>query len=411
MKKKIKKWELLLKNGYLIDPSQKRNIVSDVAVRDGKITEIGPALPSTSSEKVIDLQGSYLVPGLIDMHCHIYPTAYDNPDCLPCIHADAHLFQNGVTTAVDAGTCGPGDFYKFKENFIDQSQVRILCFVNIASGGMVNLCTEQDPSCFHPEAAAGIAKTFPHIVVGIKTAHYWVNKPFDTLHMPWASVDKTIEAASLCQKPAMFDFQPTFPDRSYEDLLLKKMRPHDIHTHVYAQQFPILDQDGNVSSFLFKARDNGIVFDLGHGAGSFWFRNAIPAYRQGFYPDTLSTDLYFDNICGPVFGMTNLMSKYLNIGMPLEEIIYRTTQRPAEILRHPELGTLRKGSCADIAVLQIENGKYGFYDGGHARMDGSQKLECIMTIRNGKIVYDLNAYSMVNWEQAPAAYWSSPGVL
>lgn len=406
-----KKWNLLLKNSHIIDPSQKLNRVCDVAIKSGKISEIGKDLPSFSAEKVIDLHDSILVPGLIDMHCHIYPTAFDSPDCLPCIHADAHLLQNGVTTAVDAGTCGPRDFYTFKEHFIDRSKVRIFAFVNIASGGMITLGSEQMPSEFHPESAAGIAKTFPDIVAGIKTAHYWVNKPFDSLHTPWCSVDQTIEAADLCQKPAMFDFQPTIPDRSYKDLLLKKMRCGDIHTHIYAQQFPVVDENGTVSSFLFEARRKGIIFDLGHGAGSFWFRNAIPAYKQGFYPDTLSTDLYFDNICGPVFGMMNLMSKYLNIGMPLEEIIYRVTQRPAEILNHPELGTLRIGSCADIAVLKKLEGNYGFYDGGHARMDGTQKLECVMTIREGSIVYDLNAASMINWEQAPAAYWTPPGVL
>ncbi len=406
-----KNWNLLLKNGHIIDPSQNLDMVCDIAVKDGKISEIGTDLSSSSAEKVIDIQGLFLVPGLIDMHCHIYPTFFETSDCLPCIHADAHFFQNGVTTAVDAGTCGPRDFYTFKEHFIDRSKTRILAFINIASGGMVTLSSEQIPSEFHSKAAAGIAEAFPNIIAGIKTAHYWVNKPFDSLHTPWCSVDKTIEAAALCQKPAMFDFQPTLPDRRYQDLLLKKMRPNDIHTHIYAQQFPVLDKAGNVSSFLFEARKNGIIFDLGHGAGSFWFRNAIPAYRQGFYPDTLSTDLYFDNICGPVFGMTNLMSKYLNIGMPLQEIIYRTTQRPSEILNHPELGTLRKGSCADIAVLQKLEGNYGFYDGGHARMEGHQKLECVMTIREGSIVYDLNAVSMVNWEQAPAPYWTSPGVL
>ena len=209
----------------------------------------------------------------------------------------------------------------------------------------------------------------------------------------------------------MFDFQPTVPGRSYQDLVLKKMAPGDIHTHMYAQQFPVIDEDGKVSEFLFEARARGVLFDLGHGAGSFWLRNAVPAWEQGFQPDTLSTDLYFDNVAGPVFGLTHIMSKYLNIGMPLREIIFRTTQRPAQILHHTELGTLSSGSCADVTVLSVSEGKFGFADAGRAKMTGSRRLQCEMTIRAGEVVYDVNARSMCQWQDAPEEYWHSPGVI
>lgn len=209
----------------------------------------------------------------------------------------------------------------------------------------------------------------------------------------------------------MADFQPNLPERTYQELLMERLRPGDIHTHVYAQQFPILDKEGNVNSFLFEAVKRGILFDLGHGAGSFWFRNAIPAYRQGFLPDVISTDLYLDNVAGPVINLLHVMSKYLSMGMPLEEVIYRTTKGPARIIGHEELGDLRPGAFGDVAVLRVEEGHFGYADSGHARMNGNKRLECVMTIRAGRIVYDPGGLGMPLWETAPEAYWTPPGVL
>lgn len=402
--------DLILQGGHLIDPSNQRDGIFDIAIKDGRILAIEKDLSHLSAPKSVSLSGLYVVPGLIDMHCHVYPHFPLAVDGLPCIEADAHMFQNGVTTCVDAGTCGTRDFIRFKEEIMDHSNVRILAMINIANGGMVNLETEQDYHNFQPEAVAGLAKAYSKSVVAIKTAHYWVGKPFDTLHPAWASVDATIKAAQLCDLPAMFDFQPTLPERSYEALILKKLRSGDIHTHVFAQQFPIL-QNEKLNPALLQARKRGVLFDLGHGAGSFWFRNAIPAFKQGFVPDTLSTDLYFDNINGPVFGLTNVMSKYWSIGMELNEIIFRTTKRPAQIIGHPELGDLNIGSCADIAVLEAQTGNFGFADGGHARMHGTKKLDCVLTLRAGQVVYDINALTMPAWETADSPYWCSPGVL
>ncbi|WP_312640972.1 amidohydrolase/deacetylase family metallohydrolase [Hydrogenoanaerobacterium sp.] len=403
--------DLILKGGHVIDPANQIDGICDMAVKDKKIFAVGKDLSCLRCAQTVDVSGLYVVPGLIDMHCHAYPKFPLATDGLACIEADAHMFQQGVTTCVDAGTCGIRDFYRFKEDIIDHSQVRLLAMVNISHGGMVNLETEQDPDNFHPAAVAGLAKAHPELVVAIKTAHYWVGKPFDATHPAWASVDATVEAAALCGLPAMVDFQPTLPGRSYEDLILKKLRAGDIHTHVFAQQFPILDGNGQLNPALIQARERGVLFDLGHGAGSFWFRNAVPAFAQGFVSDTLSTDLYFDNVAGPVFGLTSIMSKYWNIGMGLNEIIYRTTKRPAQVIGRPSLGDLSVGSCADVAVLEARDGKFGFADGGHARMAATKKLECVMTLRAGKIVYDLNAISRPDWQTADASYWCSPGIL
>ena len=166
-----------------------------------------------------------------------------------------------------------------------------------------------------------------------------------------------------------------------------------------------------MNDYLFEARRRGVIFDLGNGAGSFWFRNAVPSYEQGFYPDTISTDLYADNMNGPVFNLLHIMSKYLAIGMPLEEVLYRTTKRPAEIIGHPELGDLAAGREADIAVLKVQKGEFQFADSGNASLPGTSRLECLLTVRNGEIVYNPMAMGMPYWKEAGEPYWRSPGVL
>lgn len=404
------KYDVIIRNGHVIDPANGMDQIADVAIQDGKIAVVQACI-SENGTKEYDASGLYVTPGLIDMHCHCYPTFPMYEDSLPTIHPDAHMFRTGVTTAVDAGTTGWKDFPRFKETVIDCSRTRVLAFINIADEGMVHLDGEQEPVNFHPEITAAVAKEYSDVIVGIKTAHYWVGIPFDEKHGPWDSVDAMVKAGELCGKPCMADFQPNLPLRTYPDLILKHLRPGDIHTHVFAQQFPILDEQGKVNDFMFQARERGIIFDLGHGACSFWFRNAVPSLKQGFYPDTITTDLYIDNVFGPVFGMDNVMSKYLCMGMSFEEIIFRTTQRPAQIIHHTELGTLSTGSCADIALFRIREGNFSYADGGRARIDGDRKIECAGTFRAGELVYNPDAMGMPKWEEAPEAYWTAPGII
>jgi dihydroorotase len=221
-------------------------------------------------------------------------------------------------------------------------------------------------------------------------------------------VERAVEAGELCGKPVMVDFWPRPPERPYPDLILKKLRPGDIHTHIFARQFPIVDTNNKVYEYLYQAQDRGIIFDLGHGAGSFWFRNAVPALKDGFAPDSISTDLHMGNINGPVVSMINTMSKCLSMGMPLQEVIMRSTVAPAQEIAHPELGTLSVGAEADIAVIRHLEGSFGFSDCGRARMIGKEKLECVMTLRAGEIVYDPTGLSMPQWENAPEFYWEIP---
>jgi dihydroorotase len=273
---------------------------------------------------------------------------------------------------------------------------------------MVDKATEQDVDEMDPGIAAAVAEAYPEIIVGIKAAHYWTRQPWDAAHPPWASVERAVQAGDLCGRPVMVDFWPRPPERPYPDLILEKLRPGDIHTHVYARQFPVVDEDGKVYGHLWRARERGVIFDLGHGAGSFWFRNALPALRDGFPPDSISTDLHMGNINGPVVSMLTTMSKYLSMGMPLREVIERSTVTPAREIGHPELGTLSVGAEADVAVLKRMEGAFGFTDCGRAKMVGKEKLECLMTIRAGEIVYDATGLSMPAWEEAPEPYWEIP---
>jgi len=398
-------FDLLLKNGHVIDPANARDGMMDVAVLDGKIASVAADINPSTAAKVVDVNKHIVTPGILDIHTHVYQFTSTADAYVGGMHADAHLLASGVTTTVDVGTTGWKDFSNFLDFTIAKSKVRILVMINIAAGGMVTATSEQNVKDMQPGVVASLVKAYPDICVGIKTAHYWTKEPWDSEHPPWASVDKAVQAGELCGKPVMVDFWPRPPERSYQDLILNKLRPGDIHTHVFAQQFPIIDENGKVYDHMFQARERGVIFDLGHGAGSFWFRNGVPALEGDFPPDSISTDLHMGNINGPVVSMLTTMSKLLSMGMPLQEVIMRSTVAPAREIGHPELGSLSVGAEADIAVLQHLHGAFGYSDCGRAKMVGTEKLECSMTLRTGAIVYDPTGLSMPEWQNAPEAYW------
>lgn len=393
------KYDLLLKNAHVIDPANQIDAPMDVAISTRRIAAVSADISASDARKTIDLAGLYVSPGLIDIHVHVYHTR--EPETLSII-ADHHCFRSGVTTVVDTGTAGAKHFLHFKRTVIDRAKTRIFAFINIVKSGMIGPF-EQDVGEMDAELAASIVLAYPDQCVGIKTAHYWVSQPFDEAHPPWAAVDRALEASAICKKPLMVDFWHR-PGRTYQDML-RKMQPGDIHTHVYAQQFPILDENNQPADFMFEARERGIIFDLGHGAGSFWYRQAIPAFQGGFGPDSISTDLHIGNVNGVVHDMLTTMSKLLCMGMPLQEVIYRSTVTPAREIGQPELGHLGVGAEADIAVLQLREGQFGYVDCGQARMNGDRKLTCEMTLRAGEIVFDVNGRSVPAWQDAPASYW------
>ena len=394
--------ELLLKGGHVIDPKNGISGPMDVAIGDGRVISVAPDISEATAVKVVDVSGMYVTPGLIDMHVHVYS---HHPFSDLGVVADGQSFSSGITTMVDAGTAGPADFGHFKERVIDHSRTRILAFVNVVNLGMGG-AFEQDVSRMQPQAAAGVASAYPETVVGIKVAHYWTWQPYDDAHQPWDNVDRGVEAAEICGKPLMVDFWPRPPERSYSQLILEKMRPGDIHTHVFGQQFPIIKEDGQVNEILFQARDRGVIFDVGHGAGSFWFRNAVRAIKGGFVPDSISTDLHTGNAAnGLVTNLLNVMNKFLNMGLTVDDVIARTTVAPALEIRHPELGTLGVGAEADVAVFQLREGPCTFIDCGRAKMLGDKKLACMLTLRAGKVAYDPSGLTMPKWEDAPPEYW------
>ncbi len=407
------RYDLLVKGGHVIDPANNVDAVMDVAVVKDKIAAIEKDIPASQAGKVVDATGLYVTPGLVDIHVHIghggAPLDWFTPEgrshLTPYgIPADIAL-QSGVTTMVDAGSSGADTFLLEKEEVIDRAKVRVLAFLNIVANGMQG-DLEQSVDQMDVKRCAETIKKYPDIIVGVKTAHYWTEEPWDGEHTPWAAVDRAEECGRAVNLPVMFDFWPR-PDRSYAELILKKMRPGDIHTHVFAQQFPILLADGKLNPILAEARARGVIFDVGHGAGSFWFRNAVPAVKQGFMPDSISTDLHTGNFT--VLSMTQVMSKFLAMGVPLQDLIRRSTVNPAREINRPELGTLSVGKEADIAVLQQLDGPFSYIDCGFARMDGKGKLIARMTVRAGRIVFDPSGLSMVEWEKARPQYFNMPG--
>lgn len=407
-------YDLLLKGGHVIDPANHLDAVMDVAVAGGKIASVAKEIPAASADKVVDVSGLYVTPGLVDIHYHVghggaplnwfEPSARSQAPSLG-IFADLAL-ASGVTTIVDAGTSGADTFLETKLEVIDHAKVRVLAFLNIVANGMEG-GLEQTVDQMDVKRCTDTINKYPDLIVGIKTAHYWTEAPWDGEHTPWAAVDRAIACAETTHRPVMYDFWPR-PDRSYADLILKKARPGDIHTHVFAQQFPILLPDGKLNPILGEARNRGVIFDVGHGAGSFWFRNAVPAVKQGFLPDSMSTDLHTGNFT--ILSFDEVLSKFRAMGVPMDDLIRRSTVNPANEIHRPDLGTLSVGKEADIAVLEQLHGKFSYIDCGVARMNGDVRIVARMTVRSGRILYDPSGLSMVEWEKARPQYFTSPGM-
>jgi dihydroorotase len=404
-------YDLLLKGGHVIDPANHIDGPMDVAIANEKIAAVAASIPESEAGKVVDVKGLYVTPGLIDIHVHIAqggaPLNWYSPDARSHIQpykvlADLSL-QSGVTTVVDAGTAGSDTFLAEKEEVTERSQVRVLSWLNIVADGMSG-GLEQDVDQMDPAKCAATIAKYRNFIVGVKTAHYWAAKPWDAEHQPWEAVDRAVACGRLANVPVMVDFFPR-PGRSYSDLILKHMRPGDIHTHVFAQQFPIILPNGKLNPILLEARKRGIIFDVGHGSASFWFRNAMPAIQQGFEPDSISTDLHDGSILQFAVSLNNVMSKFLAMGETLQDVIRQTTVNPAREIHHTELGTLSVGSDADIAVLQLQHGNFSYMDGGYARQDGNEKLENQMTVREGAIVFDPYGLSAVPWQKARQQYY------
>jgi len=328
---------------------------------------------------------------LIDIHVHVYAgtgmrEAYSGDNS---VYPDGFTFRSGVTTVVDAGSSGWRNFPDFKQRIIKRSKTRVLAFLNIVGNGMGGGPIEQQIADMDAKPAAEQVTKNKGFIVGIKTAHY--EGP------DWTAVERAVAAGVIADVPVMVDFGTFRPERPFQELVLNKLRPGDIYTHTFLDAVPLLDERGQVLPYIFAARKRGVIFDVGHGGGSFIFRQAIPAVRQGFLPDSISTDLHINSMNSGMKDMLNVMSKFLNMGLSLDDVVARSTWNPAREIKREELGHLSVGAVGDIAVLRLEKGNFGFVDVFGARLTGNQRLGCELTVRNGLVVYDLNGISRDEW--------------
>jgi dihydroorotase len=394
-------FDVLIANGRVIDPRNGLDGVMDVAVSGAKIARVAAKIDPTLARRVVDATGLYVVPGLIDIHAHVfYGTEKDaylsNADT--AVPPDNHSFRSGQTTLVDAGGAGWRNFLQFKEQVIDRSRTRVLSFINIVGSGMKGGPVEQNLADMDPRLTAMRIKEYQTLIVGIKVAHY--------LGSEWDPVTRAVAAGREMNVPVMVDFGRHTPPLSLSDLLLVHLRPGDILTHTYAHvdgRTPIVGDDGKVRPYVWEARKRGVIFDAGHGGGSFLFRQAVPALKEGFAPDVISTDLHTGSMNSGMKDILNTMSKFLNLGMPLAEVIKANTSRAADVIKRPELGNLSVGGEADIAVLNLRRGTFGFTDTAGGKLVGTQKLECELTMKGGQVVWDLNGISRPLWSDSAAA--------
>jgi dihydroorotase len=385
------KYDILIKGGHVIDAKNNINAAMDVAIKDGKIALIAKNIDAADASQMVDAKGLYVTPGIIDIHTHDFYGNHPDQYLMDgdvAIVPDGFTFRSGVTTVVDAGSSGWRTFPLFKEQTIDRSKTRVLAFLNIVGAGMRGGAYEQDVHDMDPTMAAYVANEYKDYIVGFKVAHFEPEA--------WNPVDSAVKAGKLSDRPVMIDFggDDTHPPLSIEDLFFKYLRPGDIYTHTFTElkrRDPIVDiSTRKLKPFVMDAQKNGIVFDVGFGGASFDFRQAIPALKSGFYPNSISTDLHTGSMNASMKSMLNIMSIFLAMGMEMKEVIKASTWNPANEIQHPELGNLSVGSVADIAVLNLREGKFGFWDRNGYKLKGKQRLECEMTIRAGNIVYDLN---------------------
>lgn len=392
-------YDLLIKGGHVMDPKNNINEVMDIAITGNEVALVEKNIAANLATQVIDASGLYVCPGLVDIHTHNfygldpygqYSNGYSS------IHPDGYTFPYGVTTVVDTGGAGWRNFVQFKEQVIDRVRTRVLAMLNIVGYGMKGSPYEQNLNDMDPKMTAMVARQFPEHIVGVKVAHYSGHQ--------WEQIDRLVEAGERANIPVMVDFGGANPPLSLETLFMEKLRPGDIYTHIYGGggfgREAIVDKGGNLRPFVKAAQERGIVYDVGHGGSSFAFKHAIPSMEQGLKPNTISTDSHMSSIMSGMKNMNNVMSKFLNMGMNLNEVITASTWTPAQVINRPDLGHLTPGAEADIAILNVLEGNFGFTEKtGEGKMMGNQKIENELTVLAGKVVWDLNGLTAPLWNE------------
>jgi len=391
-------YDMILQGGHVLDAKNHVDAVEDVAVKDGLIAEVAPHIDPKNAVKTIDVSGFYVTPGLVDLHVHVFAGtgergsyAGDNS-----VYPDGFTFRAGVTTVVDAGSSGWRNFEDFKEHIIDRSKTRVLADLNIVGAGMRGAKYEDNLDDMDGEATGKMALKYPGVIVGIKSAHFTGPE--------WKPYEQAVIAGNIAKIPVMIDYGSRRIERPLYDLLSTKLRPGDIYTHCYSglrgEQDP---ETGKASKAMLIGRQRGIYCDVGHGGGSFAWTVAIPMIQSGYQPDSISTDLHIDSMNAGMKDMLNVADKFLAMGQTVPQVVTEMTWNPAHEIKQDQLGNLSVGAPADIAVLSVEKGNFGFVDMYNTKLMGTQKLTCQLTVRAGKVVYDLNGISADLWDAQPTS--------
>lgn len=372
-------YDLILKGGRVIDPSQNLDEVSDVAFSGGKAAAVGKNLKPGANTEVRDVKGYIVSPGLIDLHTHVYWGGTSLG-----IDAEEFCRLSGVTTAVDTGSTGPGNFAGFRKHVIERSDVRILAYLHVSFAGIwgfsktIMVGESEDLRLMAPAEAVAVADANRDVIVGIKVR---VGKHASG-EQGAAPLNIAIQAAEEAGMPVMCHID--HPPPSYEEVL-GMLRPGDVLTHAF-RPFPNAPctVQGTVKPAVLEARKRGVLFDIGHGKGSFSFKTTRAMLANGFYPDTISSDVHVLCIDGPAYDQVTTMSKFLMLGMPLMEVIRASTSNAGHALKRTELGSLKAGSAGDATILSIKEGKFDYEDVTGEHMTGDKKIIAEGTVIGGK---------------------------
>src|SRR6266436_1397357 len=362
-------YDLILRGGRVVDPSQKLDAVTDVAFADGKVARIGAGLRPDAKTDVHDVSGRIVTPGLIDLHTHVYWGGTS-------LGVDAEDFcrRSGVTTAVDTGSAGPGNFAGFRKHVIERSEVRILAYLHVSFAGIyafsprVMVGESEEIRLMAPIDAVEVANANRDIIVGIKV-RVGARASGRSGTVP---LDIALEVADEVGVPVMAHIDE--PPPTYEEVIAR-LRPGDVLTHAF-RPFPNspATAQGTVKKVVLEARERGVLFDIGHGKGSFAFKTARAMLANGFYPDTISSDIHQLCIDGPAFDQVTTLSKFLCMGMPLPDVVAASTVNAAMALRRPELGSLKPGSVGDATLISIKQGQFDYVDVVGEHLIGDRKI-------------------------------------
>ena len=391
-------YDLLLNGSHVIDAKNGLSVVRDIAIHEGRVAAVANSIDASKGFKVVDCRGLYVTPGLIDLHVHVFAGTNERGSYAGdnSLYPDGYTFRSGVTTVVDAGCAGWRNFDRFRETVIERAKTRVLALVNIVGHGMRGGSFEQDLADMQAGPTADLAKSHREHIVGIKTAHY--SGP------EWQPVEEAVKAGDAAGIPVMVDFGRSLPERPLEMLLTEKLRPGDIYTHCFSGNRRELLPDGTPNPGLFEGRNRGVYFDVGHGGGSFNWSVAANCLEAGFPPDSISTDLHISSMNAGMQDQLLTMSKFLALGESLEDVVAQSTWNPAREIKREELGHLTVGAAADIAVLSMARGDFGFVDSFGALQKGDRKLVCEMTFKDGLLAWDLNGRTREDWRNLPLDY-------